>query len=125
VVNQDVARLFGALSISATPAQLLKRNGVDYETVRPVVDALAAGDIDRAIELNPPEMAAKLCIAGTPEEWIAKIKNDFVPNGFSHVVFGLVDPDSLQHIAGRAIPNLPDLKHQLRLIHERVMPAFA
>jgi 5,10-methylenetetrahydromethanopterin reductase len=123
--NQNVARLFGAFSISATPRQLLERNGVEYESVRPVVEALAANDIDRAVELTAPEVAAKLCIAGTPEEWIAKIRDDFIPNGFTHIIFGLVDPDTLEQFTGRTIANLPSLNEQLRLIHDRVMPAFA
>lgn len=69
-------------------------------------------------------IAARLCIAATPGECIEKIKNDFVPNGFSHVIFGLVDNDALQQFIGRTIANLPTMNDQIRLIHDHVMPAF-
>jgi 5,10-methylenetetrahydromethanopterin reductase len=69
-----------------------------------------------------PELGERLSCAGTPEEIVEKIRADVVPSGFNHVILALTDPYLVEMWSGRRIENVPDMKGQLRLLHEQVMP---
>ena len=58
------ARILVAFYISSMPPEQLARHGIDAAELQPVVDALGAGDIPKAVELFKPEYAEKLSLAG-------------------------------------------------------------
>ena len=61
---------------------------------------------------------------GTPEEVVEKIKTDLEPAGVNHMIFSLADPALVKLFSGEDVPNVPDINGQLKLVAERVMPAF-
>jgi 5,10-methylenetetrahydromethanopterin reductase len=91
--------------------------------MQPIVEALGKGELDKALELTSPEVADKLSIAGTPEECAARIK-DIESTGVNHMILCVTDPAIVKTFTGRDVA-VPDVKGQLRLIAEQVMPAFA
>ena len=130
VVSEDseaakrAARILVAFYISSMPSEQLARHGIDAEELQPVVDALGAGDVPRAVELFRPEYAEKLSIAGTPEECVEKIKADIQPTGINHMVLALTDASLVKLFSGEDVPNVPDINGQLQLVADRMMPAF-
>lgn len=130
VVSEDseaakrAARILVAFYISSMPAEQLARHGIEAAELQPVVDALGAGDIAKAVELFRPEYAEKLSVAGTPEECVDKIKTDIQPSGVNHMILALSDAALVKLFSGEEVPNVPDINGQLRLVAERVMPAF-
>ena len=118
------ARILVAFYISSMPEEQLARHGIDAAELAPVVEALGAGDIPKAVELFKPEYAEKLSIAGTPEECAEKIKSDIQPTGVNHMILALADPAIVKLFSGEEVQNVPDISGQLRLVAERVMPAF-
>jgi 5,10-methylenetetrahydromethanopterin reductase len=93
--------------------------------VQPVNDALAAGDIPGAIEKFRPDLAEKLSIAGTPEECVEKIKADIEPAGVNHMILAISDAHLVEFFSGERVPDVPGVNEQLRLVADRIMPAFA
>src|ERR687894_1442183 len=71
---KDAARSMVGIYASSMPAEQLERNGVDPASLKPIIDAIAGGDLAKGIELTTPEIADKLSFSGTPEEVTAKIK---------------------------------------------------
>jgi 5,10-methylenetetrahydromethanopterin reductase len=130
VVSEDsaaakhAARILVAFYISSMPPEQLARHGIDAEELAPVVEALGGGDIARAVQLFTPEYAERLSLAGTPEEVVEKIKTDIQPAGVNHMILALADPFLVKLFSGEDVPNVPDIDGQLRLVAERVMPAF-
>jgi 5,10-methylenetetrahydromethanopterin reductase len=102
----------------------VRRHGIDPEELRPVVEALGTGDIAEAVKRFRPEYAEKLSVAGTPEECVEKIKTDIQPSGVNHMILALSDAALVKLFSGEEVPNVPDINGQLRLVAERVMPAF-
>jgi 5,10-methylenetetrahydromethanopterin reductase len=121
---KHAARLLVAFYISSMPAEQLARHGIDAAELKPVVDALGAGDVKGAYEHFTPNYVEKLSVAGTPEEVVEKIKGDIEPAGVNHMIFALSDPHLVKFFTGEDVQNVPDVNGQLRLVAERVMPAF-
>jgi 5,10-methylenetetrahydromethanopterin reductase len=130
VVSEDsaaakhAARILVAFYISSMPAEQLARHGIDADELAPVVEALGAGDVAKAVQLFEPHYAEKLSLAGTPEEVVEKIKADIQPAGVNHMILALSDAELVKLFSGEDVPNVPDIRGQLRLVAERVMPAF-
>jgi 5,10-methylenetetrahydromethanopterin reductase len=130
VVSEDseaakrAARILVAFYISSMPEEQLARHGIEAAELQPVVEALGAGDIPRAVELFRPEYAEKLSVAGTPEECVEKIKANIQPAGVNHMILALSDAALVKLFSGEEVQNVPDINDQLRLVAERVMPAF-
>jgi 5,10-methylenetetrahydromethanopterin reductase len=118
------ARILVAFYISSMPAEQLARHGIDASELAPVVEALGAGDVKKAVSLFEPHYAEKLSLAGTPEEVTEKIKADLAPAGVNHMVLALSDPALVKLFSGEDVANVPDIRGQLKLVNERVMPAF-
>ena len=116
------ARIMVGFYISSMPANQLARHGLNRDDLQPIIDALGAGEIDRAIELTSPELAATLSVAGTPEECVAKLKTDILPTGVNHIIAAVTDPMMVKAFSGKEIEGVPDVQGQLRLIHDKVMP---
>ncbi|SEL41890.1 methylenetetrahydromethanopterin reductase [Blastococcus sp. DSM 46786] len=121
---KDAARSMVGIYASSMPAEQLQRNGVDPDSLKPIIDAIAGGDLARGIELTSPELADKLSFAGTPEEVTAKIK-EIEPAGVNHVVAALTDASLVKAFTGRELPGVATVEEQLQLLHDEVMPAFA
>jgi 5,10-methylenetetrahydromethanopterin reductase len=67
----------------------------------------------------------KLSVAGTPEEVVEKIRSDIEPAGVNHMILALSDPHLVKFFTNEDVENVPDIRGQLRLVADRVMPAFA
>ena len=119
------ARILVAFYISSMPAEQLARHGIDAAELQPVVDALGAGDVKTAIDRFSPEYAEKLSVAGTPEEVVEKIQRDIQPAGVNHMILALSDAKLVKLFSGEDVPGVPDINGQLRLVADRVIPAFA
>ena len=102
------------------PPELVERHGIPFDEVRPVVEAFGRGDVDTALGLVPDAVGERLALAGTPEEWVERIKRDFVPHGYNHIALGLADPFLVERWSGRPAEGLPQLHEQLTLIRERM-----
>ncbi|WP_194396486.1 LLM class flavin-dependent oxidoreductase [Microbacterium atlanticum] len=122
---KEAARSMVGLYASAMPAEQLRRNGVEPEQLAPAIAALGAGDLGGAIDLTPPDVAERLSIAGTPEECAEKIKREIEPAGVNHMILAITDAALVKSFMGRDVAGVPDVDTQLRLVHDRVMPAFA
>ena len=131
VVSEDsaaakrAARILVAFYISSMPEEQLARHGIEASELAPVVEALGAGDIPKAVELFTPEYSEKLSLAGTPEEVVEKIQSDIEPAGVNHMILALSDPHLVNFFTGETVENVPDIRGQLKLVADRVMPAFA
>jgi 5,10-methylenetetrahydromethanopterin reductase len=110
---------------SSFPASLIERHGLDPEEVGAIVAAVQRGEYARAIDLTTPQITAALALTGTPEECADRIRNDMLDGGIEHVVLALADAAVVEAYAGEVPAGLPDAAGQLRLIHERLMPALA
>ena len=122
---KQAARILVAFYISSMPEEQLARHGIELAEVQPVVDALGSGDVKGAIERFTPELAERLSLAGTPEEVVEKIKRDIAPAGVNHMILALSDPHLVEFFSGEKVANVPGVDDQLKLVAERVMPAFA
>ena len=122
---KHAARLLCAFYISSMPAEQLARHGIDAAELQPVVDALGAGDIKGAYEAFTPDYVEKLSLAGTPDEVVEKIRTDIEPAGVNHMILALSDPHLVNFFTGENVENVPDIRGQLKLVADRVMPAFA
>ena len=121
---KHAARLLVAFYISSMPPEQLARHGIDAAELAPVVEALGAGDIKGAYEQFTPDYVEKLSLAGTPEEVVEKIRTDIEPAGVNHMIFALSDPHLVKFFTNEDVENVPDINGQLKLVAERVMPAF-
>jgi 5,10-methylenetetrahydromethanopterin reductase len=122
---KHAARLLVAFYISSMPAEQLARHGIDAADLQPVVDALGAGDIKGAYEAFTPDYVEKLSLAGTPDEVVEKIRSDIEPAGVNHMILALSDPHLVKFFTNEDVENVPDISGQLKLVADRVMPAFA
>jgi 5,10-methylenetetrahydromethanopterin reductase len=105
------------------PAEQLERNGVDPDSLKPIIDAIAGGDLAKGIELTSPELAEKLSFSGTPDEVTAKLK-EIEPTGVNHFIAAITDASLVKAFTGREIPGVATVEEQLQLIHDEIMPAF-
>jgi 5,10-methylenetetrahydromethanopterin reductase len=121
---KETARIMVAFYLGAMPASQVERHGIKYDDLKPIFDAFGAGDVQKAVDLTSPEIGEKLSISGTPEECVAKLKKDILPTGINHVVAAITDPYLVTAFTGRKIENCPDVIGQMKLIHDKVMPAL-
>jgi 5,10-methylenetetrahydromethanopterin reductase len=120
---KDAARSMVGIYASSMPVEQLERNGVDPDSLKPIIAAIGGGDLAKGIELTTPEIAEKLSFAGTPEEVTAKIK-EIEPTGVNHLIAAITDASIVKTFTGRELPGVATVEEQLRLIHDEVMPAF-
>lgn len=122
---KDAARSMVGLYASSMPEEQLIRNGVTPDDVAPIIEAIGAGDMARGIDLTSPELAEKLSIAGTPEECVDKIKREIAPTGVNHMILAITDAALVKSLMGREVEGAADVDSQLRMIADKLMPAFA
>jgi 5,10-methylenetetrahydromethanopterin reductase len=121
---KETARIMAAFYLSAMPEQQLGRHGISGSDIKPILDAFAAGDVPKALELTTPELGEKFSVAGTPDEVVGRLQRDIISAGVNHVIGAVVDPYLVKAFTGIDVPNAVDTHAQLRLIRDRVMPAL-
>jgi len=124
-VARRAGRILAAFYIPSMPPALLARHGIEAGEVEPVGAAFAAGVVERALELTPDDVADRLMVAGTPDDWVEWIGSSFAPLGMNHALVSFTDPYTLRAWAGLEVEGLPDLAGQVRLFGERVLPRLA
>jgi 5,10-methylenetetrahydromethanopterin reductase len=124
-VARRAGRILAAFYIPSMPPALLERHGIEPERVAPVSEAFAAGDVQRALEATPEEVADRIMIAGTPEDWVSWLKDTYAPAGLDHALVSFTDPFTLRAWAGTEVEGLPDLGEQVRLMGEQVLPEIS
>ncbi|TCP43874.1 methylenetetrahydromethanopterin reductase [Tamaricihabitans halophyticus] len=121
---KQAARAMVGLYASSMPAEQLERNGVDPAELTEIIAAVGAGDLPKAYELTPPELAEKLSIAGTPEECAAKINSEISPTGVNHLILAITDAALVKAFSGMDLPGVLSLSEQLQLVHDKIKPAL-
>ncbi len=119
------ARTLAAFYIPSMPSVLLERHGIAPESVRPIVAAFGSGDVAEAVRLTSDDVADRISIAGTPDDWVERLRADVLPSGLDHLIVVPADPFLTHSWAGVQVDGLPDLAGQLRLLHDEVMPVVA
>ena len=109
---RETARIMAAFYLSAMPEQQLNRHGISGADIKPVLDAFAAGDVPKALELTTPELGEKFSVAGTPEEVVERLQRDILSTGVNHIISALVDPYLVKAFTGVDIPNAVDTHAQ-------------
>ncbi|WP_199443455.1 LLM class flavin-dependent oxidoreductase [Umezawaea beigongshangensis] len=122
---KNAARAMVGLYASSMSAEQLRRNDVDPDSLRDAVEAVGAGDLRRAYELTPPEIADALSISGTPQECVDKIEREIEPTGMNHLILAITDSELVKVFSGMELPGVLSVPEQLQLVHDEVMPAFA
>jgi alkanesulfonate monooxygenase SsuD/methylene tetrahydromethanopterin reductase-like flavin-dependent oxidoreductase (luciferase family) len=130
LIAQAVATL-DELSDGPKPCSPAATSGCQRSTastgpeVKPVIDAIGAGDLARGIELTTPSLAERLSVSGIPEECAEKLRGEIAGAGVNHMTCALTDRTLVRAFTGRDLEGVADVNTQLRLIHDRIMPAFA
>jgi 5,10-methylenetetrahydromethanopterin reductase len=118
------ARIMVAFYISSMPESQLNRHGYSRDDMQPILDALAQGKVDEAIERCSDEIAQTLSVAGTPEECAEQLNRDMISVGVNHIIAAITDSGLVKTFSGKDIEGVPDVKGQLELIASRIMPAL-
>jgi 5,10-methylenetetrahydromethanopterin reductase len=121
-VARRAGRVLAAFYIPSMPPALLKRHGIEPETVSAVNQAFAAGDVQRALQATPDSVADRIMVAGTPEDWVQWLTETYAAAGLNHALVSFTDPFTLRAWAGVDIEGLPGLEEQVRLVGEHVLP---
>lgn len=116
------AKIMVAFYLSSMPESLMNRHGYSRDDFQPIMDALGEGKIDQAIELCSDDIAEALSVAGTPEECAEKLNRDMIGVGVNHIIAAITDSGLVKTFSGKDIEGVPDVKQQLHLIAERVVP---
>jgi 5,10-methylenetetrahydromethanopterin reductase len=122
-VARRAGRVLAAFYIPSMPPALLERHGIDPERVKGINDAFADGDVPRALQLTPDDIADRLMVAGTPDDWVRWLTGTYAPAGLNHALVSFTDPFTLESWAGISIDGLPSLCEQVRMVGEEVLPA--
>ena len=121
-VARRAGRILAAFYIPSMPPALLERHGIAPERVAAVTEAFAAGDVQRALGATPEEVADRIMVAGTPEDWVRWLAETYAPAGLNHALVSFTDPFTLRAWAGLEVEGLPDLGQQVRIFGEQVLP---
>jgi hypothetical protein len=103
-VARRAGRILAAFYLPSMPPALLERHGVEPDRVTPVNEAFAAGDVQGALEATPEEVADRIMVAGTPEDWVRWLTETLCPPGPQPrlgVVHRSVHPEGLGRGGGR------------------------
>jgi 5,10-methylenetetrahydromethanopterin reductase len=120
---RSAARAIVAGWAGSFPRALMVRHGLDEAVIDPIVAAMDSGDPEEAVRRTPDELVDALAVSGSPEECVDKIRRDIVEPGVAHLVMILTDPDLVAAVAGTH-GHVPDVRSQLTLIRDRVLPAL-
>jgi 5,10-methylenetetrahydromethanopterin reductase len=121
-VARRAGRILAAFYIPSMPPALLERHGIEPDQVTPVNQAFAAGDVQGALEATPEEVADRIMVTGTPDDWVRWLTETYAPPGLNHALVSFADPFTLKAWAGMKVEGLPDLGEQVRIVGEQVIP---
>jgi 5,10-methylenetetrahydromethanopterin reductase len=121
-VARRAGRVLAAFYIPSMPPALLERHGLDRDELSPVFDAFARGDVTGALDQTPQEVADALVLAGTPNDWVDYLRETLIPAGLNHALVSFTDPFTLESWAEIRLEGLPDLREQVRMVGEQVIP---
>jgi 5,10-methylenetetrahydromethanopterin reductase len=121
-VARRAGRILAAFYIPSMPPPLLQRHGIEPARVASVTEAFAEGDVERALAATSAEIADRIMIAGTPEDWVRWLTETYAPAGLNHALVSFTDPFTLRAWAGTEVEGLPDLGEQVRIVGEQVLP---
>jgi 5,10-methylenetetrahydromethanopterin reductase len=121
---REAARTLAAFYVPSMPPGLLARHGIAPTAAEPINAAFAAGDVEAALAATPDELADRLVVAGTPDDWIEYLAGPYAAAGFTHALVSFADPFTVRTWAGREAPSVPDYAEQVRLLGEEVLPAL-
>ncbi|KRV49536.1 5,10-methylene tetrahydromethanopterin reductase [Wenjunlia vitaminophila] len=122
---KDAARAMVGLYASSMSAEQLERNDVSPDELTDIVAAVAEGQLARAFELTPPDLADRLSVAGSPAECAEKIRSEIASAGVNHMILAITDAALVKAFTGLDLPGVATMREQLRLVHDQVMPVFA
>lgn len=122
---RQAARTLAAFYVPSMPPALLERHGIGPADVEPINAAFAAGDVERALQATPDELADRIVVAGTPDDWVEYLSGTYVAAGYDHALVSFADPYTVRSWTGREIAGLPSYTEQVRLLGEEVIPALA
>ena len=123
--SAEAKRACGSLVVfyvSAMPREQIERHGIDPDSLAPVLEAMGKGDIAGALDALPDGVADQLSVAGTPEECVAKL-HTIADTGVNHMILCVTDPILVKTFTGRDV-DVPDVKGQLKMIADQIMPAL-
>jgi 5,10-methylenetetrahydromethanopterin reductase len=121
---KQAARSMVGIYASSMPDEQLERNGVDPAELKPIIEAMNAGDLVKSIELTSPELADRLSISGTPEEVTDKIRTEIEGTGVNHVIAAVTDASLVKAFTGQTVEGVATVEEQLQLLADEVMPSF-
>jgi 5,10-methylenetetrahydromethanopterin reductase len=124
-VARQAGRTLAAFYIPSMPPALLDRHGIDPRRIEAVKEAFAAGDVQRALEATPDDVANRIMVAGTPEDWVSWLKETYAPAGLNHALVSFTDPFTLRAWAGIEVDGLPGLGEQIQMVGEQVIPELS
>ena len=124
-VARRAGRILAAFYIPSMPSGLLERHGIEPERVAAVTEAFAAGDVQRALDATPEEVADRIMVAGTAEDWVRWMTETYAPAGLNHALVSFTDSFTLRAWAGIDVEGLPDLGEQVRMFGEQVVPEIS
>jgi len=122
---RQAARSMVGIYASSMSKEQLERNGVSQEELKPIVEAMGAGDLPKAVELTSLDLAERMSFSGTPEEVVAKIKAEVQGTGVNHMICAITDASLVKAFTGQTVDGVASVEEQLQLIHDEVMPSFA
>ncbi len=118
------AQAVSGIFIPSMSAEQLQRNGITPAEVQPFMEAFRANRVEEALRLVTPETAEKLALAGTADEVTNRLQSLVEGTAVNHLVLSPCDAHVVKAYTGRDF-DIPDVKQQLRLLHDDVMPVFA
>jgi 5,10-methylenetetrahydromethanopterin reductase len=121
-VARRAGRILAAFYLPSMPPALLERHEIEPERVAPACEAFAAGDVQGALAATPDEVADRIMVAGTADDWVRWLTETYAPAGLTHALVSFTDPFTLKAWAGIEIEGLPTLGEQVRLVGEQVLP---
>jgi alkanesulfonate monooxygenase SsuD/methylene tetrahydromethanopterin reductase-like flavin-dependent oxidoreductase (luciferase family) len=116
---------YSGVTTSSRPVQEHLPLKIGAMGVAPINEAFAAGDVQRALEATPEDVADRIMVAGTPEDWVRWLTETYAPAGLNHALVSFTDPFMLGAWAGITVEGLPDLGAQVRLFGAHVLPEIS
>ncbi|RKR31276.1 LLM class flavin-dependent oxidoreductase [Paraburkholderia sp. BL17N1] len=122
---RNAARKIGAFYLPALGDEAAIRHGIDPQRLIPIREAFHRGDVKAAIEMTPNDIAdSQILATGTPDEVVNQLRV-VEEEGYNHICIDIIDASSVKNMTGFDVDGIPDAAGQLRLLHEKVRPAFS
>ncbi len=112
---KDAARSMVGIYASSMPAEQLERNGVDPDELKPIIEAIGAGDLAARHRAHHARDRREALLRRHPRGGdVAKIK-EIEPAGVNHLIAAITDRSIVKTFTGREIPGVGSVNEQLQL----------